>query len=83
MLWEEVEGSIRSIHCQKSMLIPPQITCCGLVRTQLLSPTMQQSTSKGRREDGQVEFNSNEQRLIGEGDDKGCRRESAAPADER
>jgi hypothetical protein len=43
---------------------------------------MQQSTSKGRRK-GQAEFNSNEQRLIGEGDDKGCRQESAAPEDER
>ncbi len=30
-------------------LISPQITCCGLVRMQLLSSTMQQSTSKGRR----------------------------------
>jgi hypothetical protein len=44
---------------------------------------MQQSTSKGRRVDGQVELNSNKQRLIGEGDDKGCRRELAAKVDER
>jgi hypothetical protein len=43
---------------------------------------MQQSTSKVRK-GGQAEFNSNEQRLIGEGDDKGCRGELAAPADER
>jgi hypothetical protein len=28
-------------------------------------------------------FNSNEQRLIGEGDDEGCRGESAALVDER
>ncbi len=49
----------------------------------LLSPTMQQSTSKGRRGDGQAEFNSDKQRLIGEGDHKGCRQELAAPADEK
>ncbi len=30
-----------------------------------------------------MEFNSNKQRLIGEGDDEGCRGESAAPVDER
>ncbi len=30
-----------------------------------------------------MEFNSDKQRLIGEGDDKGCRGELAAPADER
>ncbi len=30
------------------------------------------NTPKGRREDGQAEFNINKQRLIGEGDDKGA-----------
>jgi hypothetical protein len=49
---------------------------------QLLSPTTQKSTSKGRK-GGQAEFNSNEQRLIGEGGDEGCRGELAAPVDER
>jgi hypothetical protein len=42
---------------------------------QLLSPT--------GRKGGQAEFNSNKQRLIGEGDDKGCRGELAALVDER
>jgi hypothetical protein len=49
---EEVGGSIWSFHCQKSTLRyvkTTTITCCGLVRTGLLSPTTHQSTSKGRR----------------------------------
>jgi hypothetical protein len=46
-----------------------------------LSPTMQQSTSKGRK-GGHAEFNSDKQTLIGEGDDEGCRGELAVPVDE-
>jgi hypothetical protein len=52
MLWQEVGGSIWSIHCQKSTLRYVNTatnTCCGLFRMGLLLPTMQQSTSKGRR----------------------------------